>query len=77
MRGEEDGAAFDAKLAAAAREAGMLPAGSSGVPDGPEDALAKLKNKMAEQKAAKQKALEESKKEQPKLEAPKPEDEKK
>lgn len=68
MRGEEaDAQAFDAKLAAAAREAGMLPAGSTGVPDGPEDALAKLKNKMAEQKAAKQKALEEAKKEQPKL----------
>jgi phage shock protein A len=70
MRGEEDGAAFDAKLAAAAREAGMLPPGSSGVgvPDGPEDALARLKNKMADQKAAKQKALEGAKGDAPKPE---------
>ena len=65
MRGEEiDAQAFDAKLSAASRNAGML--GTGGVPDGPEDALAMLKNKMAEQKAAKQKALE----------APKPEDKK-
>jgi phage shock protein A len=57
MRGEEiDGAAFDQKLAASARTAGLLTTG--GVPDGPEDALSKLKNKMAEAKAAKQKSLE-------------------
>ncbi len=57
MRGEEmDAQAFDAKLASASRNAGML--GTGAVPDGPEDALAMLKNKMAEQKAAKQKALE-------------------
>lgn len=57
MRGEaEAGAEFDAKLASATRNAGLL--GTGGVPDGPEDALARLKNKMAEQKAAKQKALE-------------------
>jgi len=53
MRGEADGAMeFDAKLAAAQREHGMLPA-----PTGPEDALAKLKAKMEADKAAKQKAL--------------------
>jgi phage shock protein A len=56
MRGEElDGAAFDQKLAAASANAGML---TAGIPDGPEDALSRLKNKMADQKAAKQKALE-------------------
>jgi len=53
MRGEEaEAQAFDAKLAAAAGPAGLL-----GTPDGPEDALARLKDKMAEQKAAKQKQL--------------------
>lgn len=56
MRGEEmDTQAFDAKLSAATQNAGLLGAGT--VPDGPEDALSRLKNKMAEQKAAKQKAL--------------------
>ncbi len=56
MRGEElDGAAFDQKLAAATTNAGLL---GAGVPDGPEDALSRLKGKMADQKAAKQKALE-------------------
>jgi phage shock protein A len=51
MRGEDGEAAMlDAKLAA-------LP----GVPDGPEDALAKLKDKMLADKAAKQKALEKPK----------------
>jgi len=50
MRGEEiDEKSFDAKLAA-------LPA----APDGPDDALAKLKEKMAADKAAKQKQLEEA-----------------
>jgi phage shock protein A len=86
MRGEElDGTAFDAKLLAAQREAGMLPAaGGTGVPDGPEDALSRLKSKMADQKAAKQKTLdsgkspdakapESAKLESPKLESPKPE----
>ncbi len=54
MRGEEaDAQAFDAKLAAIAGPAGLL-----GVPDGPDDALSQLKDKMAEQKAAKQKQLE-------------------
>jgi phage shock protein A len=54
MRGEEvEAKAFDAKLAAAAGAAG-LPAET----DGSDDALATLKEKMAEQKAAKQKQLE-------------------
>lgn len=54
MRGEEvEAKAFDAKLAAAAGAAG-LPAGT----DGSDDALAQLKDKMAEQKAARQKQLE-------------------
>jgi phage shock protein A len=53
MRGEEvEAKAFDAKLAAAAGAAG-LPAET----DGSDDALATLKEKMAEQKAAKQKQL--------------------
>ncbi|HEX4422714.1 MAG TPA: PspA/IM30 family protein [Kofleriaceae bacterium] len=57
MRGEEaEASAFDAKLAAAAGSAGLL-----AVPDGPDDALAQLKGKMAEQKAAKQKQLEAAK----------------
>jgi len=56
MRGEEaDAADFDRKLAAAA------PAGLLAAPDGPEDALGKLKEKMASDKAAKQKALEAAK----------------
>ena len=60
MRGEDmDAAAFDGKLIAAQREAGMLGAGSPTAD--PEDALAKLKGKMAEQKADKQKALEAAK----------------
>ena len=55
MRGEEaaEASAFDAKLAKLAGPAGLL-----GIPDGPDDALAKLKDKMAEQKAARQKQLE-------------------
>jgi phage shock protein A len=54
MRGEDAASAnaFDAKLAAVGGPAGLL-----GVPDGPDDALSKLKDKMAEQKAAKQKQL--------------------
>jgi phage shock protein A len=57
MRGEEvDAQAFDRKLAAASGSAGLL-----GAPDGPEDALGKLKEKMAADKAAKQKALEAAK----------------
>ena len=53
MRGEEaDVKAFDRKLAAAAG-----PAGLPGTPDA-DDALVKLKDKMAEQKAAKQKQIE-------------------
>lgn len=55
MRGEEaDAAAFDAKLSRAADTAGLLGAGDGSAPD---DALAKLKAKMAAEKAAKQKAL--------------------
>jgi phage shock protein A len=52
MRGEEASAAheFDMKLSKIAGTGGALPA--------PDDALAKLKDKMAEQKAAKQKQLE-------------------
>ncbi len=52
MRGEEALAtsAFDTKLAAIAGPAGLLG-------DGPDDALAKLKDKIAEQKAAKQNQL--------------------
>ena len=53
MRGEVDGLEFDSKLAAATRNAGLL-----GTPDGPDDALARLKAKMETDKAAKQKALE-------------------
>jgi len=57
MRGEEaaEASAFDAKLAKVAGPAGLLGAG-----DGSDDALAKLKDKMAEQKAAKQKQLAEA-----------------
>ena len=53
MRGEEEEvkAGFDARLAKVAGPAGLLD-----TPDG-DDALAKLKDKMAEQKAAKQKQL--------------------
>jgi phage shock protein A len=55
MRGEEvDAAEFDRKLAAAAP--GLMAA-----PDGPIDALDKLKEKMATDKATKQKALEAAK----------------
>jgi phage shock protein A len=54
MRGEDaDEKLFDGKLDAAAAASGLLVA-----PDGPEDALAKLKAKMLADKAAKQKALE-------------------
>jgi phage shock protein A len=54
MRGEElEAASFDQKLSAATQNAGLL-----GTPNGPEDALAMLKTRMADQKAAKQKALE-------------------
>jgi phage shock protein A len=53
MRGEEEDArVFDAKLAAVAGPAGLL-----GDADGPDDALAQLKGKMAEQKAAKHNQL--------------------
>jgi phage shock protein A len=58
MRGEADAAEFDLKLTAAQREANLL---GTGIPDGPDEALSKLKDKMAEQKAAKQKALEAAK----------------
>ncbi|HWU89581.1 MAG TPA: PspA/IM30 family protein [Kofleriaceae bacterium] len=55
MRGEEAlASAFDAKLARASEGAGLLGAGEGAAPD---DALAKLKAKMAAEKAAKQKAL--------------------
>jgi phage shock protein A len=55
MRGEAmEDKAFDAKLAAAVGPAGLL--GTPGIPEA-DDALAKLKAKMAEQKAAKQKQL--------------------
>jgi len=60
MRGEEAGGALELEA-----KIGALPAG----PDGPEDALAKLKAKMAADKAARQKALEAG--------APPPEGEKK
>ncbi len=54
MRGEEsDAQAFDAKLAAATRNADLLPAGAGG----PDDALSELKAKMEADKAAKAKAL--------------------
>jgi hypothetical protein len=54
MRGEDaaEANAFDARLAAVAGPAGLL-----SVSDGSDDALSKLKEKMAEQKAAKQKQL--------------------
>ena len=55
MRGEElEDRAFDAKLAAAAGTSHLI--GAPGAPEA-EDALTKLKAKMAEQKAAKQKQL--------------------
>ena len=55
MRGEElEDKAFDARLAAAAGTANLL--GAPGAPEA-EDALARLKAKMAEQKAAKQNQL--------------------
>jgi phage shock protein A len=53
MRGEDaEVQAFDAKLASAAGSAGLLADAAD-----PEDPLAKLKDKMAEQKAARQKQL--------------------
>ncbi|MBL9015702.1 MAG: PspA/IM30 family protein [Myxococcales bacterium] len=53
MRGEDaDAAALDAKILAASRKDDQL-----ALPGGPEDALGKLKAKMAADKAAKQKAL--------------------
>lgn len=53
MRGEDaEAAALDAKILAASRKDDQL-----ALPDGPEDALAKLKAKMEADKAAKQKAL--------------------
>lgn len=57
MRGEEaDAAAFDAKLAKAGEAAGLLGSGDPSA-SAPDDALSKLKVKMAAEKAAKQKAL--------------------
>lgn len=56
MRGEDaDAAMFDAKLARATDAAGLLP-GEVGAPAA-DDALSKLKEKMATERAAKQKAL--------------------
>jgi phage shock protein A len=56
MRGDDaEAALFDAKLARARDAAGLLP-GADPAPGG-DDALAKLKAKMADEKAAKQKAL--------------------
>jgi phage shock protein A len=53
MRGEDaDAAMLDGKISAAADAAGLLAA-----PNDPEDALSKLKAKMAAEKEAKQKAL--------------------
>jgi phage shock protein A len=54
MRGEEaaEASAFDRKLAAIAGPAALL-----GMPDGADDALARLKDKMADQKAARQNQL--------------------
>ncbi|MDX2090580.1 MAG: PspA/IM30 family protein [Kofleriaceae bacterium] len=53
MRGEAaEVAALDAKILAASKKDDQL-----ALPDGPEDALAKLKSKMEADKAAKQKAL--------------------
>jgi len=54
MRGEMDGNELDAKILAASRQAQL---GDGGVPNGPDDALSKLKSKMEDAKAAKQKAL--------------------
>ena len=54
MRGEDgDALALDAKILAASKKEDQL-----ALPGGPEDALSKLKSKMAADKAAKQKALE-------------------
>ncbi len=53
MRGESaEAAELDAKILAASRKEGQL-----ALPDGPDDALSKLKSKMAADKEAKQKAL--------------------
>jgi len=53
MRGEDaEASALDAKILAASREADTL-----GLPAGPDDALSRLKAKMAADKAAKQQAL--------------------
>jgi phage shock protein A len=69
MRGEDmEAGMFDAKLARAAADANVL-----GIPDGPEDALSKLKDKMLAEKAAKaQKALEAPPSEAPSNDKPKP-----
>jgi len=62
MRGEgAEAAELDAKILAASRKEGQL-----ALPDGPDDALSKLKSKMAADKEAKQKAL------PPKPDDPKP-----
>ena len=62
MRGEgAEAAELDAKILAASRKDGQL-----ALPDGPDDALSKLKSKMAADKEAKQKAL------PPKPDDPKP-----
>jgi phage shock protein A len=53
MRGEEAGVELEAKILAASRKEDQL-----ALPDGPEDALSKLKAKMTADKAAKQKSLE-------------------
>jgi hypothetical protein len=54
MRGDAaEEAVIDAKLSRASEAAGLLPGGDPA----PDDALAKLKAKMAAEKAAKQKAL--------------------
>ena len=50
----DGGAELDAKILAASRQAQL---GDGSVPDGPEDALSKLKSKMEDAKAEKQKAL--------------------
>ncbi len=57
MRGDDaEAAMFDAKLARASDAAGLLPGGDPSASPG-DDALAKLKEKMAAEKAARQKAL--------------------
>jgi phage shock protein A len=67
MRGEADGLELESKILAASRKDDQL-----ALPDGPEDALSKLKAKMTADKAAKQKSLEAPKEADADKDKPKP-----